>query len=91
MTTTFLKEVIQQSKDILDDDAIADIIKTCNVIKNEKVQQAKRKGKGQAQKSKKQDKQEKVKAQKVAAQTFGDSNKYDRYDEIGDDFEDGFF
>lgn len=91
LATVFLKEVIQQSKDLLDDDAITDIIKTCNVIKNEKVQLAKRKGKGQAQKAKKQDKQEKVKAQMVANQTFGDSNAYDKYDEIGDDYEDGFF
>ncbi len=75
----------------MDDDAITDIIKTCNVIKNEKVQLAKRKGKGQAQKAKKQDKQEQVKAQKVANDTFGDSNMYDKYDEIGDDYEDGFF
>ena len=91
MATTFLKEVIQQSKDVLDDDAITEIIKTCNVIKNEKVQQAKRKTKGQAQKSKKQDKVEKQKAQKVANDTFGDSNQYDKYDEIGDDYEDAFF
>jgi len=83
--------VIQQSKDVLDDDAITDIIKTCNVIKNEKLQQTKRKSKGQAQKSKKQDKQEKVKAQKVASETFGNSNQYDEYDEIGDEFEDAFF
>ena len=80
-----------QSKDVLDDDAITDIIKTCNVIKNEKVQLAKRKGKGQAQKAKKQDKQEKVKAQKVAIETFGDSNQYDKYDEMGGDYEDAFF
>lgn len=86
-----MKEVIEQSKDLLDDDAITDIIKTCNVIKNEKVQQAKRKSKGQAQKAKKQDKQEKVKAQKVANDTFGDSNIYDKYDEIGDNYEDDFF
>jgi translation initiation factor 3 subunit J len=91
LATIFLKEVIQQSDEVLDDDAITDIIKTCNVIKNEKVQQSKRKSKGQAQKSKKQDKVEKTKAQKVAAQTFGDSNQYDVYDELGDDFEDAFF
>jgi translation initiation factor 3 subunit J len=91
LATIFLKEVIEQSKDLLDDDAITDIIKTCNVIKNEKVQQAKRKSKGQAQKAKKQDKQEKVKAQKVANDTFGDSNIYDKYDEIGDNYEDDFF
>lgn len=91
LATTFLKEVIQQSKDVLDDNAISEIIKTCNVIKNEKVQQSKRKSKGQAQKAKKQDKQEKAKAQKVANEIFGDSNQYDQYDEIGDDYEDAFF
>jgi translation initiation factor 3 subunit J len=91
LTTTFLMEVIEQSKDVLDDDAITDIIKSLNVIKNEKIQQSKRKSKGQAQKSKKADKVEMVKAQKVAAATFGDSNEYDVYDEIGDDFEDAFF
>lgn len=91
MTAVFLQEVIQQSKDVLDDDAITEIIKICNVIKNEKVQQAKRKGKGQAQKSKKQDKEEKAKAQKVANEIFGDSNQYDKYDEMGGDYEDAFF
>ena len=91
LTTIFLKEVIQQSKDVLDDDAITDIIKTCNVIKNEKMQQQKRKVKGQAQKSKKVDKAAQAKAKKIADETFGDSNKYDVYDEIGDDYEDAFF
>jgi translation initiation factor 3 subunit J len=76
---------------VLDDDAITDIIKTCNVIKNEKVQAAKRKTKGQAQKSKKQDKVEKVKAKKLQDEVFGDSNKYDMYDEIGEAYEDDFF
>ena len=89
--SVFLKEVIQQSKDVLDDDAITDIIKTCNIIKNEKVQQSKRKSKGQAQKSKKQDKEEKDKTQKVMNETFGDNNAYERYDEMGVDFEDSFF
>jgi translation initiation factor 3 subunit J len=89
--TTFIKEVIQQSKDVLDDDAIQDIIKTCNVLKNEKVQEQKRKVKGQAQKSKKENKIEKVKAQKVHDDVFGDSNQYDVYDEIGEQYEDDFF
>jgi translation initiation factor 3 subunit J len=91
LATIFLKEVIQQSKDVLDDDAITDIIKTCNVIKNEKVQQAKRKVKGQAQKSKKTDKSQKGKAEKRAAEIFGDSNEYDAYDELGGAYEDDFF
>ena len=92
LATVFLKEVIQQSKDVLDDDAIADIIKTCNVIKNEKVKElSKRKAKGQAQKAKKQDKEEQLKAKKVAIETFGDSNQYDAYDEMGGAYEDAFF
>ena len=89
--TLFIKEVIEQSKDVLDDAAIQDIIKTCNVLKNEKVQAAKRKVKGQAQKSKKQDKIEKAKAKKVQDEIFGDSNQYDAYDEIGEQYEDDFF
>merc|ERR1712232_1384239 len=84
LCAAFLKEVIQQSKDVLDDAAITDIIKSCNVIKNEKVQQAKRKVKGQAQKSKKQDKIEKAKAKKMQDELFGDSNQYDEYDEYGE-------
>ena len=91
MATIFLKELIQQSADVLDDDAITDIIKTCNVIKNEKVQASKRKVKGQAQKSKKTDKVAVAKAKKVQEEIFGDSNKYDTYDEIGEDYEDDFF
>mmetsp|Transcript_17074 Transcript_17074/g.27709 ORF Transcript_17074/g.27709 Transcript_17074/m.27709 type:complete len:257 (+) Transcript_17074:138-908(+) len=91
LATIFIKEVIQQSKDVLDDDAITDIIKTCNVIKNEKVQAAKRKVKGQAQKSKKQDKVEKAKAKQLQDEIFGDSNEYDAYDEIGEAYEDAFF
>merc|ERR1711862_693074 len=84
LCSAFLMEVIQQSKDVLDDAAITDIIKSCNVIKNEKVQQAKRKAKGQAQKSKKQDKIEKAKAKKMQDELFGDSNQYDEYDEYGE-------
>jgi translation initiation factor 3 subunit J len=87
----FLKEVIQQSKDVLDDDTITDIIKTCNVIKNEKVQQSKRKVKGQAQKSKKTDKTEQAKVKKLHDDVFGDNDMYDDYDAIGDDYEDAFF
>lgn len=91
LAAIFIKEVIQQSKDVLDDIAISDIIKSCNVIKNEKVQQAKRKVKGQAQKSKKQDKIEKAKAKKMQDELFGDSNQYDEYDEYGESYEDAFF
>ena len=50
-TKAFIDELIKQSKDTLDADALADIVKTCNVLKNEKVQAAKRKVKGQAQKA----------------------------------------
>jgi len=91
LASIFIKEVIQQSKDVLDDAAISDIIKSCNVIKNEKVQQSKRKVKGQAQKSKKQEKIEKAKAKKIQDEIFGDSNQYDEYDEYGEQYEDDFF
>jgi len=89
--SAFLKEVIQQCKDVLDDDAITDIIKSCNVIKNEKVQASKRKVKGQAQKSKKVDKVEKKKAMAVNEDLFGDNDNYDEYDQMGGDYEDDFF
>ncbi|KAI2498721.1 Translation initiation factor eIF3 subunit [Fragilaria crotonensis] len=56
LTSAFLKEVITECKDVLDDAAISDIIKTCSVIKNDMVQAAKRKVKYQAQKAKKVDK-----------------------------------
>ena len=91
LASIFIKEVISQSKDVLDDAAITDIIKSCNVIKNEKVQASKRKVKGQAQKSKKQDKIEKAKAKKMQDDLFGDSNQYDEYDEYGESYEDSFF
>lgn len=87
----FLKEVIQQSKDVLDDNTISEIIKACNVIKNEKVQESKKKVKGQAQKSKKQDKVEKQKAKKLHDEVFGDNDIYDDYDAVGEDYEDAFF
>mmetsp|Transcript_35657 Transcript_35657/g.66003 ORF Transcript_35657/g.66003 Transcript_35657/m.66003 type:complete len:266 (-) Transcript_35657:250-1047(-) len=91
LCAAFLKEVIQQSKDVLDDDAITDIIKSCNVIKNEKVQQSKRKVKGQAQKSKKADKSAKKKAMDIHADVFGDNDNYDEYDDMGGAYEDDFF
>ncbi|KAL7522124.1 hypothetical protein ACHAWX_006811 [Stephanocyclus meneghinianus] len=91
LCSAFLKEVIQQCKDVLDDDAITDIIKSCNVIKNEKVQAAKRKVKGQAQKSKKADKAAAKKAMEIHDEVFGDNDQYDKYDEIGGAYEDDFF
>ena len=91
MASAFFIEALQQSKDVLDDAAISEIIKTCNVIKNEKVQQAKRKTKGQAQKSKKADKAAEAKARQIQIETFGDNDAYDDYDQIGQDYEDDFF
>ena len=44
-----------------------------------------------AGKSKKQDKIEKAKAKKVQDEIFGDSNQYDEYDEMGEQYEDDFF
>lgn len=90
LCTSFIKEVISECKPVLDDDAITQIIKVCNVIKNEKVQAAKKKVKGQAQKSKK-DKAAEARAKKIVSETFGDSNMYDDYDEYGEQYEDDFF
>lgn len=78
-------------KDLLDDDAITDVIKTCNVIKNEKVAASKRKVKGAAQKSKKVDKAAEKKAKQIQAELYGDNDQYDEYDDMGADYEDAFF
>jgi len=92
LAKAFLLEVIEQSKDILDDEAITDIIKQCNVIKNVKVQEAKRKVKGQAQKSKKKETQvAKKKAMAINADVFGDNDNFDEYDDMGGAYEDDFF
>ncbi len=87
----FFKECIQESKDVLDDDGISEIIKLCNVVKNEKVQAAKRKVKGQAQKSKKKDKVAEKKAKKMAVELYGDNEQFDDYDNYGAQYEDDFF
>lgn len=86
----FIKELLQESSGVLDDDAITEIIKVCNVIKNEKVQAAKRKVKGQAQKAKKSDKTEEAKARQKQIETFGDNDNYDKYDDIGADYMDDY-
>lgn len=90
LAATFFKECLKESKDMLDDDAITEIIKVCNVIKNEKVQATKRKVKGQAQKAKK-DKVAEAKAKQMAIELYGDNDKFDDYDEIGAQYEDAFF
>lgn len=89
--SAFFKECVTSSKDVLDDDAVTELIKTLNVIKNEKVQAAKRKVKGQAQKSKKVDKVAEAKARQKLIETFGDNDKFDQYDEYGEKYEDDFF
>ena len=61
------------------------------MVKNEKVQQSKRKVKGQAGKAKGKDKTAQAKAKKIQNEMFGDSNQYDDYDEIGEAYEDDFF
>ncbi len=91
MASAFLKECITESKNVLDDDAITDIIKTCNVIKNEKLAEAKKKVKGQAQKSKKKDKVAEKKAKQMAIELYGDNDQFDDYDEYGAEYEDAFF
>lgn len=92
LAAAFLKEVIQESKDVLDDDAITELITTMNVIKNEKVAAAKKKVKGQAQKSAKRDKAAEAKAAKLHNELYGDHDKFhDKYDDYGDQYEDDFF
>ena len=91
LATAFLKEVIQECKDVLDDAAVSDIIKTCNVIKNDMVQAAKRKVKYQAQKAKKVDKTAEAKARKLQEELYGENDHYDEYDQVGADYEDSFF
>jgi translation initiation factor 3 subunit J len=90
LAQAFIKELIQKSKDVLDDDSVQELIKTLNVIKNDKMQAAKRKVKGQAQKAKK-DKSAEINAKKKYIETFGDNDNYDEVDEIGADYEDAFF
>lgn len=86
-----MKECISESKDVLDDDAITDIIKTCNVIKNEMLQESKKKVKGKPQKAKKKDKAAEKKAKKVQVELYGNNDVFDDYDEYGAEYEDSFF
>ena len=91
LSTAFFKECLTQSDAVLDDDAVTELIKTLNVMKNDKVAAAKRKVKGQAQKSKKVDKVATAQARKIQIETFGDNDQYDDYDQIGEKYEDDFF
>lgn len=91
LALTFLKELLQECKDVLDEDSIGEIIKSCNVIKNEKQTAAKKKVKGQAQKSKKVDKKKEAEAKKKAVDLYGDNDRYDEYDDYGAGYEDAFF
>jgi translation initiation factor 3 subunit J len=91
LSTAFFKECLTQADAVLDDDAVTELIKILNVMKNDKIQAAKKKVKGQAQKSKKVDKAAVAIAKKIQVETFGDNDKYDTYDEIGEKYEDDFF
>jgi translation initiation factor 3 subunit J len=91
LSTAFFKECLTQSEHVLDDDAVAELIKTLNVMKNDMVAAAKRKVKGQAQKSKKVDKVQAAQARKIQVETFGDNDQYDNYDQMGEQYEDSFF
>jgi translation initiation factor 3 subunit J len=91
LSAAFFKECITQSDAVLDDDAVTELIKVLNVMKNEKIAAAKKKVKGQAQKSKKVDKAAAAIAKKIQVETFGDNDKYDTYDVIGEKYEDDFF
>jgi translation initiation factor 3 subunit J len=91
LSAAFFKECLTQSDAVLDDDAVTELIKVLNVMKNEKIAAAKKKVKGQAQKSKKVDKAAVAVAKKLQIETFGDNDKYDDYDVIGEKYEDDFF
>jgi len=91
LAAAFLKECISESKQVLDDDAVTDLIKTLNVIKNEKLAAAKRKVKGQAQKSQKKDKAAIAKAKKIQEELYGENDRNDDYDDYGAQYEDDFF
>jgi translation initiation factor 3 subunit J len=91
LSTAFFKECITQSDSVLDDDAVTELIKILNVMKNDKIAAAKKKTKGQAQKSKKVDKVAAAIAKKIQIETFGDNDEYDNYDAIGEKYEDDFF
>lgn len=88
--TAFFKELFEQSKDLMDNDSVTELVKILNVIKNDKVQAQKVKPKGQPQKVKK-DKVAEAKARQIQIETFGDNDQYDAYDEIGENYEDAFF
>lgn len=89
--SAFFKECVTSSKDVLDEDAVTELIKTLNVLKNDKVQAAKRKTKGQAQKSKKVDKVAEALARQKLIETFGDNDQFDAIDAYGEKYEDDFF
>lgn len=89
--TSFIKELLQDAKDVYTEDDISDIIKVLNVIKNDKAAAAKRKVKGQANKSKGKDKAAEAKAKKIQKETFGDNDRYDDVDDFGARYEDDFF
>lgn len=87
----FFKETLQECKDVFDDDALTDLIKAMNIIKNEKLAAAKHKVKGQAQKVKR-DKASEMKAKQLQAELYGDGDVLlDKYDQYGEQYEDDFF
>lgn len=87
----FFKEALQECRDIFDDEALTDLIKVMNIIKNEKLLAAKRKVKGQAQKVKR-DKASELKAKQLQAELYGDGDVLlDKYDQYGEQYEDDFF
>jgi len=91
LAVAFFKEALQECRDIFDDEALTDLIKVMNIIKNEKLLAAKRKVKGQAQKVKR-DKASELKAKQLQAELYGDGDVLlDKYDQYGEQYEDDFF
>ncbi|GMI37250.1 hypothetical protein TeGR_g4110 [Tetraparma gracilis] len=88
---SFMRELVQEARDALSEDDISDITKALGVIKNEKIQAAKRRVKGAASKSKAKDKAAEAKAKKIQKELAGDNDRYDAHDEFGAQYEDDFF
>ena len=91
MKSTLLKEIINILKDDIDEDGVSEIIKCCNVIKNDKQQASKTKQSAANKKKKKDDKLKQKKAKKIYQETFGDNDCYDGVDDYGAQYEDEYF
>lgn len=89
LALALIREILTESKDVLDDDSLTDLGKSLNVIKNTKIAEKKKLEKKKAAAKPKKDKGADKKAK--AAELFGDNDLYDDYDDYGAQYEDDFF